>query len=436
MKKIIIQILKIQAKLALRRHRAIIIAITGSYGKTSTKEVLGQTLTELLPHGAVRYSKKSFNNEFGVPLTILGFDSPGKSPLGWLKILTLGWFAKLPKVLVLEIGADHPGEIAAWAKMIQPQISIITGISPVHLQHYKTLQDLINEKQALGTYTKDFVILNADDIGTSEMRDKFTAPVITYGFAANGDFRANNATVEFRRDNSFTQDEALTVTSADIISSSQSKGRLQLTNALGNAPLASAVAAFAAINCLQSLPSYVGANASHTDILEALEKAYQPVPGRLRPLAGIKGCLLIDDSYNAAPAAMANGLKLLGNLPQLEGRKIAALGHMAEIGATSEAEHRNIGWQVSTVADYLVAVGEIALGIVEGAKEAGMPVDKIHWCKDSVAAGIFLDRFVAPGDIVYIKGSQSARMEKVTKDLLANPEKAQELIVRQEPEWL
>lgn len=160
--------------------------------------------------------------------------------------------------------------------------------------------------------------------------------------------------------------------------------------------------------------------------------------GRLRPLAGIKGSLILDDSYNAAPASVIAGLEALEQFTpgELKDRRIAALADMAELGSLSEAEHRKIGERVAAAADLFVAVGPQMKFAIEAAIAAGMPEDKTIWFKDSVEAGRYLDRILETGDVVLVKGSQSQRMERLVKDILAEPSKAKELLVRQEDRWL
>jgi UDP-N-acetylmuramoyl-tripeptide--D-alanyl-D-alanine ligase len=177
---------------------------------------------------------------------------------------------------------------------------------------------------------------------------------------------------------------------------------------------------------------------SVADAIKTLSNKYHASAGRLNPIAGIKGSLIIDDSYNAAPAAMQNGLEALRifRLTEDDNRKIVALGSMAELGQYSDQEHRLIGMKVAEVADVFVAVGENMRVAVDAAIEAGMYREAIEWFATSEEAGRYLDREIQEGDIVYVKGSQSSRMEKVVKDIMAEPLRASELLVRQEEKWL
>jgi UDP-N-acetylmuramoyl-tripeptide--D-alanyl-D-alanine ligase len=158
----------------------------------------------------------------------------------------------------------------------------------------------------------------------------------------------------------------------------------------------------------------------------------------MNPIPGIKGSLILDASYNAAPASMGAALDVLASFTPQEGtRRIAVLGHMAELGQHSEQEHRLIGLKVGEVGvDLLLTVGELAGHIRQGAMEAGILEDHTQHVDSPEEAGRWLDREIRKGDIVLIKGSQSARTEKIVKDVMAQPLQAKDLLVRQEEIWL
>jgi len=161
-------------------------------------------------------------------------------------------------------------------------------------------------------------------------------------------------------------------------------------------------------------------------------------PGRMNAIAGIKGSLIIDSSYNAAPASMAEALDVLSSFSlQNEQRRIVVFGEMAELGRYTEDEHRMIGMKIAEVgADILVTVGEKTRDMQRGALDAGFDESKTEHFNNSVDAGRWLDSKVKKGDIILVKGSQSSRMEKVTKDLMAQPLRAGDLLVRQSDKWL
>lgn len=438
MKSLITTILRAQALHAVRKHKPIIIAVTGSYGKTSAKDAIAMLLSYLLPQKSVRYPKKSFNNEFGVPLSILGEESPNRSVFGWIKLLVRGWFAQIPSVLILEVGADHKGEIQSWAKALKPHIAVITGVSPVHVANYASYDELKAEKASLAVHATQKIILNADDKDVMSF-GPFTAPVTTYGMNTGAQYRVMAGDLLLRADHSYEPGELLTQLQG-IIEVSANDGtvireELALQGATGKTALASCVIAFAVMSEVQKLSAYPFAHYTSQEMAAALSKFWKPTIGRMNPLPGIKGTVLLDDTYNAAPAAVEHGLYVLSMFPN-QGRKIAALGKMAELGDMSESLHRQMGNWVAASADFFVAVGEEALLAVDEAKKYGMTPDRMRWFATAKEAGAFLDGFVEQGDAIYIKGSQSARMEFVTKELLAQPERAAELLVRQEQQWL
>lgn len=434
MKSLITKLLRAQALRAVRANKPIIIAVTGSYGKTSAKDAIAGTLQELLPKGSVRYPKKSFNNEFGVPLSILGFDSPGRSLFGWISLLAKGCVAKIPSVLVLEVGADHKGEIQSWASALKPHIAVITGISPVHVANYASYDELKEEKASLGMHATRVVLLNGDDKTVREMETKFTTPVKFFGSKEGSAYRITAGELMLRSDRSYDIGETMTQLQGTIRAEGVEEACV-LRNATGTTALSAALIAFAVTHELQEMAEYPFVKSAPHEIVAAIAKNWKPTVGRMNPLPGIKGTLILDDSYNAAPAAVEHGLHVLGSFPS-HGRKIAALGRMAELGSMSDEAHAHMGQWVAAAADFFVAVGEEPLLAVEEAKKYGMDTGSIRWFADSKQAGRFLDGMVEKGDIIYVKGSQSARMEFIVKDLLAEPGRAADLLVRQEAQWL
>lgn len=427
MKTLVIKLLSKIAKSKIKAYKPTVVAVTGSVGKTSTRTAIAIAL------GAkyrVRTPYKNYNNEIGLPLAVLGEQSPGKNAWEWLKLLTrASRSANMPEYLVLEYGVDKPGDMAELVKVAPPDIAVITAISPVHVSNYPNLDALIDEKAALGEAvpSKGLVFLNGDDVRVMGLRKRFKAAVETYSLS-HGDVFATDIRLEYPKEESFDVGEAFVITRATLHVGKQSAD-LMLKNC---ATVSMVSAALAAVGVA------VKAGVPLADATAALSRELTPVNGRLRPLAGIKGSLILDDSYNAAPASVLAGLEALQQFTPGEeyDRRIAALADMAELGALSEAEHRAIGERVATAADLFVAVGPQMKFAVEAAQQAGMDKDKIEWFKNSVEAGRYLDRVIQAGDVVLIKGSQSQRMERAVKDIMAEPGRAVELLVRQEDKWL
>jgi len=175
-------------------------------------------------------------------------------------------------------------------------------------------------------------------------------------------------------------------------------------------------------------------NINLVDIAEALKK-WQSPKGRMKIINGIKHTVLIDDSYNSSPVACKAALEVLDKMPAQGKNKFAALGDMAELGEFMEEGHYEVGQRAAKICDYLVTVGEAAKMMAEQAIKTGMPKDRVYSFGTPEPAGRFLQERIKRGDIVLIKGSQVSRMEKITKELMAEPLRAKELLVRQGKGW-
>lgn len=426
LKSLVTRVLRKAAKRQLTQFSPIIVAVTGSVGKTSTKNAIAIALEAKY---SVRKAEKNYNNEIGVPLAILGESSPGKDAWEWVKLLKRARKAtSFPKYLVLEFGADKPGDIAALCQLAEPAVGVITAVSPVHAANYPNFAALAEEKATLGDHVPEhgLVVINTDDPTVALMTDRFSAPVVTYGLR-DANVTASDIRIETRIDDSFDPDEVFAITRATVHANGE-VAELALKNCLGTMPVSASLAAIAV--------------ARHAKIpviraVEALNAQFEPAPGRMRPVPGIKGSLILDDTYNAAPASVMAALDTLAAFETVEHkRKIVVLGTMAELGQYSEAEHRNIGRKVAEVADMFIAVGPDMKFAADEAERAGLDADAIEWLTDSVEAGRYLDCVIKKGDIVLIKGSQSARMERAVKDIMADPLRAKDFLCRQDGNWL
>jgi len=427
-KKIIPHILIWEARAVLRRYRPKVIAITGSVGKTSTKDAIFAALSE---HLYVRKSEKSFNSEIGVPLTILGLDNAWRNPIKWLWNIVQGFLlivrrAEYPQWLVLEVGADRPGDIRSIARWLRPDIAVITSIPeiPVHVEFFDSPEALLKEKSALAEYLRPCgtLIVNGDDTRTREVAQ--WAPLhhcttITYGSNPDNDYTASHDEITYEED-----------APAGIrfrVNHEGNSAPVSIMGALGRPRIYAALAALAV------------ADAVGIDIVSASAglAAWVPSPGRLRILKGIRGLIIIDDTYNSSPAAALAALDTLKDI-KTRGKKIAVLGDMLELGKYSAGAHRAVGERAAACADALITVGFRARAIGEAALDAGMPEQSIreYELNESVRAGKELEPILQEGDIVLIKGSQSMRMEKTVLEIMADPDHASEFLVRQDPEWL
>ncbi|MBI2475332.1 UDP-N-acetylmuramoyl-tripeptide--D-alanyl-D-alanine ligase [Candidatus Uhrbacteria bacterium] len=411
-----------KARKLIEKYNPIIIGVTGSVGKTSTRDAIATVLSAKFD---VAPNIKNYNNEFGLPLTILGKLSPGRSIFGWLSIL-FSSVKKMPQVFVLEYAIDHPGDMNVLCQTAKPSIAVLTRISPVHAEFFRSVEQLAEEKAKLIECVPEngLVVLNADDPLVLGLAGHASAKVLTYGFSPIANVHAVDYSLWTREDFSFEPGELFSKLSFGVETNEKSRLNVEVKNMLGKASASSLIAAIA-------IARHLGL--SDEEIISTLPKTKHE-PGRMNPIPGIKGSLILDSSYNAAPASMHSALEVLGEFyPAENSRRIAVLGYMAELGQYSEQEHRIIGMKTQEVGvDFLVTVGEIARDIRRGAIEAGLREDQTQHFSDSVEAGRFLDSQIKKGDIVLVKGSQSARMEKAVKDIMAEPTRAEELLVRQD----
>lgn len=411
------------SKKVIKKYRPDIVGITGSVGKTSTKEATAIVLSSRFN---VRKSAKNYNNEIGLPLTILGFDkSPGRSVWGWLRVflkslkLILIKDKKYPDILVLEMGADKPGDIKYLVELSPPKVGVWTSVAHVHTEFFKTLKKIILEKrEIISSLSHDgYAVLNFDDDYVMENIDKTKAEILTYGFRDGADLRASEINL--------VEDE------------NGPKGLNFKVFYKGNTVpvlLNGVVAEHLIPSCLAGLAIGLVFGINLVDGAEELKKL-KPLSGHMRILKGIKNTLLIDDTYNSSPKAVKSALETLTKL-DTNSNRYAVLGDMLELGTETENSHREVGFKVAELGiDYLITVGEASKNTALSAKEAGMNEDKIYSFADSISAGKFLQEKITEKDILLVKGSQSIRMEKIVKELMAEPLLAKDLLVRQGEEW-
>ncbi|PIP58474.1 MAG: hypothetical protein COX02_00025 [Candidatus Vogelbacteria bacterium CG22_combo_CG10-13_8_21_14_all_37_9] len=422
LKKIVANILQLEARLILNKYRPRIVGITGSVGKTSTKDAVAIVLASQY---RIRKSEKSYNSELGVPLTILGSRSAWNDPLGWVEIIVHGLMLLIfrqayPEWLVLEIGADHPGDIKKIASWIKFDIVVITRLPdiPVHIEFFKSKEQLVEEKtyllKTLGP--EAWAILNFDDEVVKSFADTTKGQVLSYGFNPQ-------ATVIASNDQLLYKDEEIDGLTFKIDYQGGSLP-IRLYQVLSRHQISAALAAFA-VGASQGLNPVL--------MLEALTNLVLP-PGRLNLIEGIKNSILLDDTYNASPVAMEAGLDVLEEI-KVTGRKIAVLGDMLELGSYTVPAHRAIGTRVGKIVEHLILIGLRSKFIAEGAEEGGLDPKNIHHFDEAEMAGKFLEKLIKTGDLVYLKGSQGMRLEKVVEEVMAHPEDKEKLLCRQEKEW-
>lgn len=409
----------------LRRYRPTIIGVTGSVGKTSTKEAIFAVLQTRF---SVRRNLQNYNNEIGVPLTVIGAPSGKRSLTRWLGVLLhatkllLVRTVHYPALLVLEMGADRPGDIAYLTQLTPCTIGVLTAVGPAHAEFFGSIENVLREKSILVTHlpSDGLAVINADDERIVQLQPKIRASVLTFGFADRAMLRAVAP--------SFTRSESRGAQTLGLQCKIVYQGNmvpLFIPGVVGRHLLYSALAAAA-------VGLHFGMNL--VDIAAALRQ-YQSPPGRMRLLVGIKQTTLIDDSYNASPASALAALATLAELPGFV-RRIACLGDMTELGPYTNAGHADVGKAAAGHnLHLLVTVGPLGRKIADAARIAGMPEERVVSFDYAAEAGKFLQDRLAPNDLVLVKGSQAARMEKVVHEIMAEPERAGELLVRQDPSW-
>jgi UDP-N-acetylmuramoyl-tripeptide--D-alanyl-D-alanine ligase len=419
-KQLVIKLLIWEAKLVLARHKPFIIGVTGNLGKTSTKDAVFSVMKE---HFHVRRSEKSLNTEFGVPLTILGEKSGWGNPVKWILILaqgiTVAFGKQYPTHLVLEIGADRPGDIESIASWLKPDITVVTqfGQVPVHIEFFQDRDAVIEEKGHLVSALKEagLFIYNADDHDAEKLLGKTPARRVSVGIEKAADIKADSVRM---------YGKPLEGTEADVMIDDQSY-HLVLPEVVGKSPVYSALPALAVAREL---------NISLEVACAALRDGDKP-KGRMRLLPGMNGSVIIDDTYNASPKATEHGLKTLSDV-ETKGRKIAVLGDMLELGEFTRDEHYKIGKLAASSCHKLYTVGIRARVMAEGALDGKMSDENIMQCDTAIDAGKELVQVLGPEDVVYVKGSQSVRMERAVKMVLAETHDPRHYLVRQEKQWL
>ncbi|MDD4901293.1 MAG: UDP-N-acetylmuramoyl-tripeptide--D-alanyl-D-alanine ligase [Patescibacteria group bacterium] len=421
MRQLLQNILKIFAKLILLKYKPEIIGITGSLGKTSAKEAVYCVLKEKFQ---VAKTMQNYNNEIGLPLTVIG-NIPLSSAFSYIKILYQAVILLLildrhyPKILVLEMAADKPGDIRYLTDIAKPSIGIITAIGNSHLEKFKIEENIRREKASLvREMAKDhWAILNIDDKKVESVAKETKAKIISYGLSDGANVQAKEIRIKFGAGEAGVGFKIVYNGSAAPVF---------LNNVLSRAGIYAALAG-AAVGVIKGM--------NLVEISQAL-KGFQSPNGRLKIISGIKNTIIIDDTYNAAPASSLLALETLASLPNVAGKRYAVFGDMLELGSLSVAGHETVGRAaVKEKIDKLIVVGERSRDIARGAKQAGMKDDDVFHFAENHQAAEFLAERLKPGDVVLIKGSQDARMEKVVEALMAEPLRAKELLVRQGKKW-
>ena len=488
MKKIIVWILTVESRLILAKYKPFIVAVTGSVGKTSTKDAIydilkGDGVCNDQKICFVRKSDKSMNSDIGLPLTVIGVPNAWHSLGGWLNNISAG--ARLifkrseyPDCLILEVGADHPGDIRKIVRWLRPDIAVITKISrtPVHVEFFKSPEAVFEEKAALAEAVKPggTLVLFADDekvAGLAERVKSRNVSVISFGLNEKADVKAEDIKVLYDEPpvkewkvesasglttNEFNfapktvsapigmsfklviggDTQPAAVQSQTIADQPQSTVVQPQSGAVESQSVS--VKGILGRTYLYPLLAAAAVGKARGIALQSIANSlssYDAPKGRMRVIHGVNSSTLIDDAYNSSPDAVSAALETLKGL-ECAGAKIAVLGDMMELGKYSAEEHRRIGREAAGVVGRLITVGQRSKLTAEEALKSGMSADAAHGFDSANDAAAFIKPLVKTGDIILVKGSQSVRMERVTAALLRDPDQAGKLLVRQEKEWL
>lgn len=421
-KSIVVKVLSWQASMLLRKHKPMIVAVTGSVGKTLTKDAIYAAIKNSI---SARKSEKSFNSEIGVPLTVLGLNNAWNNPILWLKNIIDGFLSVIfsknyPKVLVLETGIDRPGDMSELTKWIKPNIVVLTRLPsvPVHVEFFDSPEEVVEEKMKLvkALASDGVVVYNNDDTIIQRQLPEIRQKIIGYSRYLTSDFNTSGDQIIYK-DNRVVGTEF-------TVAHNDNRFTVKLPGTIGSQHLYA---------CSAALAVAYEIGLSLEKAVEGLQKLQTP-PGRMRIIPGLKSTTLIDDSYNSSPIAAKAALETLKEIKHAK-RKIAVLGDMLELGKFSSEQHYQIGEYAGTAVDILITVGVRSRKIAEGAMASGLSEEQVLQYDDVGRAGRELQNILESGDVVLIKASQGLRAEKIVEEVMANPEQAESLLVRQGKDW-
>jgi UDP-N-acetylmuramoyl-tripeptide--D-alanyl-D-alanine ligase len=352
------------------RFSPLVVGITGSLAKTSTKEQLAEVLAT---RRVVLRNVANENNEIGLPLTLMRMGPEHE-------------------VAVLEMGLYTRGDIALLAALARPSIGVVTAVRGVHLERAGSIDAIEAGKRELveALPAPGWAVLNADDERVLRMRERAPCHVLTYGFSAAADVRAE-----------------------DVVSLGEAGMRFRLRLPDGAAEVRAAALGRHSVH--NALAAAAVASLSGLDLGDIARGLLRPVRAPHRTQLRRAGAWrILDDSYNASPDAMVAALELLAELP---GRHVAVLGEMRELGAAADEQHRAVGRRAASLADVLVVVGEAAAWLAEGAREAGMAPSAVRLVADREAALGHLLAELRPGDTVLVKASRGVELDRIVAAL-------------------
>jgi alanine racemase len=390
------------ARFILRKLGPRVVGITGSSGKTTTKELTAAVLSKRYP---VFRNYGSYNTHHGLPIA-------------------LGRLTPEHRVAVLEMACDGLDQIRELAALARPQIGIVTSVNETHLAYMGSLDAIATEKGRLvealpPAQAGGVAILNYDDARVRAMAARTQARVVTYGMDPDADLVAGYVEAS-------PEGTAFTVFIRDFFPIPGYRGDRWLRVRL---PLLGRHQVYAG---LAAVAAGLALDVPLAEAMDALASV-QPLPGRLNPLAGVNGSLILDDTFSASPASALAALDTLALFQK--GRRLAVLGDLLELGEYETEACRRVGQHAARVLDLLVVQGDGGRRIAESARAAGLPPGHVLMTYTSEDTLRGLVHRLRPGDTVLVKGPVESRLEQVVAGLLADREQASEVLVRQSAGW-
>jgi len=398
------------ARVTLKRFKPRVVAITGSVGKTSSKEAIFAVLSQRYK---TRRSRANFNNELGVPLTIISGQKRMWRPafLFWTWVIFVACLRILcglkrfySQMLVLEYGADKAGDISYLLDIAKPSIAVISGIGaiPVHVENYAGgIDAVVREKGKLisGLSTHNHAVLNGDDAHVRELGKKTRGKITTYGFGEDADIRIIN--FAYVQKDARIEGISFKLEKDGVSVPVSIKGAFSLSHAY-------------ALACAASVASLCGIHLVEAG--QALCNHYAPSQGRSVLLDGIKHTQLIDESYNSSPVALEAALTTLSYASFR--RRVAIVGDMLELGEYALKAHEAMGSVAHRCVDILVTIGPRARFIAKGALKNGMTKDEVFSFETTQEAEKEIEGIIREGDLILVKGSRAMGLEGIVKDLI------------------
>lgn len=405
----IYKILKNYAQVVIKKHDPFVVGVTGSVGKTSTKEAIYAVMKKAFPN-EVRANAGNLNAEIGLPLTILGYTELPKKlhwPIFLLKARSKTKIEKYPKYLILEMGVEHEGDIDYFSTIVKPNIGVITATTPAHVANFSSVEKMQEEKIKMAKILKDGgkLVYNMDDeiLSKNDFGEASSYSIIN----PKADFFASDIRVSLRG-NKYTlnyRGEKIEIN----------------TKFLGRQLIYSDLAATAVGKII---------NVNNSEIKSALESR-ESIPGRMNVLDGRNDITIIDDTYNSNPASACAAIDTLSEIEHL-GRKVLILGNMNELGVLEQESHKKVGQWAKGKCDFAIFIGKNAETMSKAyndAKNSRIFENRNDFIAES-------DRLLLKGDLVLIKASQNKNyFEEIVKVLMKHPSQSDKVLVRQGSEW-